>query len=37
VAGASVFGSTVETVLEERPCRVVIQSRPPEQARLQRA
>src|SRR5918999_1089891 len=29
VAGASVFGNTVETVLEERPCRVVIQSRPP--------
>jgi APA family basic amino acid/polyamine antiporter len=33
VAGASVFGSTVETVLEERPCRVVIHSRPPERAR----
>ena len=30
VAGASVFGNTVETVLEERPCRVVIESRPPE-------
>jgi basic amino acid/polyamine antiporter, APA family len=30
IAGASVFGNTVETVLEERPCRVVIQSRPPE-------
>jgi basic amino acid/polyamine antiporter, APA family len=32
VAGASVFGNTVETVLEERPCRVVIESRPPERA-----
>jgi APA family basic amino acid/polyamine antiporter len=29
VAGASVFGKTVETVLAERPCRVIIQSRPP--------
>jgi APA family basic amino acid/polyamine antiporter len=37
IAGASVFGSTVETVLEERPCRVVIQSRPAERARLRRA
>ena len=28
VAGASVFGKTVETVLTERPCRVVIESTP---------
>jgi basic amino acid/polyamine antiporter, APA family len=29
IAGASVFGKTVETVLAERPCRVIIESRPP--------
>jgi basic amino acid/polyamine antiporter, APA family len=29
VAGTSVFGSTVETVLAERPCRVIIESIPP--------
>jgi APA family basic amino acid/polyamine antiporter len=29
VAGTSVFGKTVETVLAERPCRVIIESRPP--------
>ncbi len=29
VAGASVFGKTIETVLAERPCRVIIESRPP--------
>ena len=28
VSGASVFGSTLETVLRERPCRVVIESAP---------
>ena len=28
VAGASLFGKTVETVLADRPCRVVIESRP---------
>jgi APA family basic amino acid/polyamine antiporter len=28
VAGASVFGKTLETVLAERPCRVVIESAP---------
>ena len=27
-AGATVFGKTVETVLAERPCRVIIQSDP---------
>jgi APA family basic amino acid/polyamine antiporter len=31
VAGTSVFGKTVETVLSERPCRIVIESRPPAQ------
>ena len=30
VAGSSVFGKTIETVLAERPCRVIIESRPPE-------
>jgi basic amino acid/polyamine antiporter, APA family len=28
IQGTSVFGKTVETVLAERPCRVIIQSRP---------
>ena len=28
VAGTSVFGKTIETVLAERPCRVIIESRP---------
>jgi APA family basic amino acid/polyamine antiporter len=28
VAGTSIFGNTLETVLAERPCRVVIESRP---------
>jgi basic amino acid/polyamine antiporter, APA family len=32
VPGASVFGKTLETVLAERPCRVIIESRPPEPA-----
>jgi APA family basic amino acid/polyamine antiporter len=26
--GPTVFGKTVETVLTERPCRVIIQSEP---------
>jgi APA family basic amino acid/polyamine antiporter len=30
VAGASVFGKTIETVLAERPCRVIIESPPAE-------
>jgi APA family basic amino acid/polyamine antiporter len=30
VAGASLFGKTLETVLADRPCRVVIESRPSE-------
>jgi basic amino acid/polyamine antiporter, APA family len=29
VNGASIFGKTLETVLAERPCRVVIESSPP--------
>jgi APA family basic amino acid/polyamine antiporter len=29
VAGTSVFGKTIEAVLAERPCRVIIESRPP--------
>jgi APA family basic amino acid/polyamine antiporter len=28
VAGASLFGKTLETVLADRPCRVVIESSP---------
>jgi basic amino acid/polyamine antiporter, APA family len=35
IAGSSVFGKTLETVLAERPCRVIIESQPP--ARPQRA
>jgi APA family basic amino acid/polyamine antiporter len=31
--GASLFGRTLETVLEERPCRVIIESQPPGGAR----
>jgi basic amino acid/polyamine antiporter, APA family len=30
VDGASVFGKTLETVLAERPCRVIIESSPPD-------
>src|SRR5918994_1759382 len=33
IAGTSVFGKTIETVLAERPCRVIIESRPPGQQR----
>jgi basic amino acid/polyamine antiporter, APA family len=33
IAGTSVFGKTVETVLAERPCRVIIESRPPARTR----
>ena len=29
VPGGSLFGKTLETVLAERPCRVIIQSSPP--------
>jgi APA family basic amino acid/polyamine antiporter len=32
VAGASLFGKTLETVLAERPCRVVIESSPEDVA-----
>jgi APA family basic amino acid/polyamine antiporter len=40
VAGTSVFGKTIETVLAERPCRVIIESRPgsrPKRAARRRA
>jgi APA family basic amino acid/polyamine antiporter len=30
VDGASLFGKTLETVLAERPCRIIIESSPPE-------
>jgi basic amino acid/polyamine antiporter, APA family len=33
IAGTSVFGKTVEMVLAERPCRVIIESRPAAAAR----
>jgi APA family basic amino acid/polyamine antiporter len=33
VSGTSVFGKTVEMVLAERPCRVIIESRPPVRPR----
>ena len=32
IDGQSVFGKTVESVLAERPCRVIIESRPPVRA-----
>ena len=36
VAGTSVFGKTIETVLAERPCRVIIESRPPARRQARR-
>src|SRR5215217_7676170 len=36
IPGTSVFGKTLETVLTERPCRIIIQSRPPERPRTAR-
>ena len=33
IAGTSVFGKTIETVLSERPCRVIIESTPPVRRR----
>ncbi|MEA2312146.1 MAG: basic amino acid/polyamine antiporter, family [Solirubrobacteraceae bacterium] len=36
VDGASLFGKTLETVLSERPCRVVIESTPPTRATFKR-
>jgi APA family basic amino acid/polyamine antiporter len=36
VAGTSVFGKTIETVLAERPCRVIIESSPPDRPRRRR-
>ena len=37
IAGTSVFGKTIETVLAERPCRVIIESSPPALAGALRA
>jgi basic amino acid/polyamine antiporter, APA family len=36
VDGASLFGTTLETVLAERPCRVVIESTPPAESTTRR-
>ena len=36
VNGASLFGKTLETVLAERPCRIVIESSPPPRAHAAR-
>ena len=36
VDGASLFGKTLETVLAERPCRVVIESTPPPKNEVRR-
>ena len=36
VDGASLFGKTLETVLAERPCRVVIESTPPPEGDTKR-
>ena len=35
-AGSTLFGKTLETVLSERPCRVIIQSDPPSANGAQR-
>ena len=37
VDGASLFGKTLETVLAERPCRVIIESAPDGDAARTRA
>jgi APA family basic amino acid/polyamine antiporter len=37
VDGASLFGKTLETVLTERPCRVIIESSPDGGGRARRA
>jgi APA family basic amino acid/polyamine antiporter len=36
VDGASLFGKTLETVLAERPCRVIIESMPPAKSTVRR-
>ncbi len=36
VNGASLFGKTLETVLAERPCRVIIESTPPTKGTVRR-
>jgi basic amino acid/polyamine antiporter, APA family len=35
IQGASLFGKTLETVLAERPCRVVIESTPASDGAVQ--
>jgi basic amino acid/polyamine antiporter, APA family len=37
VNGASLFGKTLETVLAERPCRVIIETRPDTRAKRREA
>jgi APA family basic amino acid/polyamine antiporter len=37
IDGASLFGKTLETVLAERPCRVIIESAPDVSRALRRA
>ena len=37
VAGASLFGRTIETVLADRPCRVIIESSPDDRSQRQAA
>jgi basic amino acid/polyamine antiporter, APA family len=36
VDGASLFGKTLEMVLAERPCRVIIESTPPQKPPFRR-
>jgi APA family basic amino acid/polyamine antiporter len=36
-SGGTLFGKTLETVLAERPCRVIIQSDPANAAAVRRA
>jgi APA family basic amino acid/polyamine antiporter len=37
INGASLFGKTLETVLAERPCRVIIESQPDTRGHKHRA
>jgi APA family basic amino acid/polyamine antiporter len=37
VNGASIFGKTLETVLAERPCRVIIETQPDDRAKHRQA
>ena len=36
IDGMSVFGKTIETVLANRPCRVILESAPPDRQAVQR-